>query len=47
MSSSCKTNQSVLGDHCFQGQMLWWLEKEKMQLYITSLGEEQIGSLGF
>lgn len=42
MSSSCKTKQSDFSEHCFQGQMLWWLEKEKMQLYIISLGEGQI-----
>lgn len=47
MSSFCKTKQSPFSEHCFQGQMLWWLEREKMQLYIIPLGEGQIGSLGF
>lgn len=37
MSSSWKTNQSAFSEHCFQGQMFWWLEKEKMQFYMHHL----------
>lgn len=39
-SSFCKTKRSAFTEHSFQGRILWWLEQEKMQEYIISLGEE-------